>query len=40
MWHRIFDGAYGLLSTLAKLNGDYSAVKKGKVSQRVGRRSS
>ena len=28
----------GLLCTLAKLMGDYNAVKKGKVGQRVGRR--
>ncbi|MCH2510414.1 MAG: hypothetical protein MK109_09210 [Dehalococcoidia bacterium] len=28
----------GLLYTLAKLMGDYNAVKKGKVGQRVGRR--
>ena len=28
------------LYTLAKLMGDYNAVKKGKVSQRVGRRAS
>ena len=27
-----------LLSTLAKLMGDYNAVKKGKVGKRVGRR--
>ena len=38
MWHRIFNETYGLLSTLAKLKGDYGAVKKGKVGQRVGRR--
>ena len=28
----------GLLYTLAKLRGDYNAVKKGKGGQRVGRR--
>ena len=31
-------GFRGVLYTLAKLMGDYNAVKKGKVSQRVGRR--
>ena len=31
-------GFRGLLYTLAKLMGDYNAVKKGKVGQRVGRR--
>ena len=31
-------GFRGLLYTLAKLIGDYNAVKKGKVGQRVGRR--
>ena len=30
-------GFRGLLYTLAKLMGEYNAVKKGKVSQRVGR---
>ena len=31
-------GFRGLLYTLAKLMGDYNAVKKGKVGKRVGRR--
>jgi len=31
-------GFRGLLYTLAKLMGDYNAVKKGKVGQRVERR--
>ena len=31
-------GIRGLLYTLAKLMGDYNAVKKGKVGRRVGRR--
>ena len=31
-------GFRGFLYSLAKLMGDYNAVKKGKVSQRVGRR--
>jgi len=37
---RRFDmaGFRGLLYSLAKLMGDYNAVKKGKVGKRVGRR--
>ena len=31
-------GFRGLLYTLAKLMGDYNAVKRGKVGRRVGRR--
>ena len=31
-------GFRGLVSTLAKMMGDYNAVKKGKVGQWVGRR--
>ena len=31
-------GFRGFLYTLAKLMGDYNAVKKGKVGQRMGRR--
>ena len=31
-------GFRGLLYTLAKLRGDYNAVKKGKVGKRAGRR--
>ena len=31
-------GFRGLLYALAKLMGDYNAVKRGKVGQRVGRR--
>jgi len=31
-------GFRGLLYTLAKLMGDYNAVKKGKIGKRVGRR--
>ena len=34
----IMAGFRGLLYTLAKLMGDYNAVKKGKVGRRVGRR--
>ena len=31
-------GFRGILYSLAKMMGDYNAVKKGKVGQRVGRR--
>ena len=33
-----FAGFRGLVYTLAKLTGDYNAVKKGKVGQRMGHR--
>ena len=35
---RLQTGFRGVLYTLAKLMGDYNAVKKGKAGQRVGRR--
>ena len=38
LWRSDMAGFRGLLYTLAKLMGDYNAVKKGKVGKRVGRR--
>ena len=38
LWRLDMAGFRGLLYTLAKLMGDYNAVKKGKVGKRVGRR--
>ena len=38
LWGLDMAGFRGLLYTLAKLMGDYNAVKKGKVGKRVGRR--
>jgi hypothetical protein len=38
LWRFDMAGFRGLLYTLAKLMGDYNAVKKGKVGKRVGRR--
>ena len=38
LWRFDMAGFRGFLCTLAKLMGDYNAVKKGKVGKRVGRR--
>ena len=38
LWGFDMAGFRGLLYSLAKLMGDYNAVKKGKVGKRVGRR--
>ena len=38
LWRFDMAGFRGLLYSLAKLMGDYNAVKKGKVGKRVGRR--
>ena len=38
LWRLDMAGFRGLLYSLAKLMGDYNAVKKGKVGKRVGRR--
>ena len=38
LWRFEMAGFRGLLYTLAKLMGDYNAVKKGKAGKRVGRR--
>ena len=38
LWRVDMAGFRGLLYSLAKLMGDYNAVKKGKVGKRVGRR--
>ena len=37
LWRVDMAGFRGLLYSLAKLMGDYNAVKKGKVGKRVGR---